>query len=64
MGNQVQGAFTYNDHLQLASLRYFKSGVAQDVLNLAYDYTSTGQPNNNGQIQGGPILCNVSSLMS
>jgi RHS repeat-associated protein len=51
MGNQVQGAFTYNDHLQLASLRYFKSGVTQDVLNLGYDYTSVAQPNNNGQIQ-------------
>ena len=51
MGNQVQGAFTYNDHLQLASLRYFKSGSTQDVLNLGYDYTSTAQPNNNGQIQ-------------
>jgi RHS repeat-associated protein len=51
MGNQVQGAFTYNDHLQLASLRYFKSGSAQDILNLGYDYTSAAQPNNNGQIQ-------------
>ena len=51
MGNQVQGAFTYNDHLQLASLRYFKSGTTQDVLNLGYDYTSTAQPNNNSQIQ-------------
>jgi RHS repeat-associated protein len=51
MGNQVQGAFTYNDHLQLASLRYFKSGASQDVLNLGYDYTSAAQANNNGQIQ-------------
>jgi RHS repeat-associated protein len=51
MGNGVQGAFTYNDHLQLASLRYFKSGITPDPLNLAYDYTSATQPNNNGQIQ-------------
>jgi RHS repeat-associated protein len=51
MGNGVQGAFTYNDHLQLASLRYFKTGLSPDPLNLSYDYTSTAQPNNNGQIQ-------------
>jgi RHS repeat-associated protein len=51
MGNGVQGAFTYNDHLQLASLRYFKTGLTPDPLNLAYDYTSAAQPNNNGQIQ-------------
>ncbi len=51
MGNGVQGSFTYNDHLQLASLRYFKNGVTPDILNLGYDYTSTAQPNNNGQIQ-------------
>jgi RHS repeat-associated protein len=51
MGNGVQGAFTYNDHLQLASLRYFKSGLTQDPLNLGYDYTSATQPNNNGQVQ-------------
>ena len=51
MGNGVQGAFTYNDHLQLASLRYFKSGASPDILNLGYDYTSAAQPNNNGQIQ-------------
>lgn len=51
MGNGVQGAFTYNDHLQLASLRYFKTGLSPDPLNLSYDYTSTSQPNNNGQIQ-------------
>jgi RHS repeat-associated protein len=51
LGNNVQGNFTYNDHLQLATLRYFKSGVNTDVLNLSYDYTSTAQPNNNGQIQ-------------
>jgi RHS repeat-associated protein len=51
MGNGVQGAFTYNDHLQLASLRYFKSGITPDPLNLGYDYTSATQTNNNGQIQ-------------
>jgi RHS repeat-associated protein len=51
MGNGVQGAFTYNDHLQLQSLRYFKSGITPDPLNLGYDYTSATQPNNNGQIQ-------------
>jgi RHS repeat-associated protein len=46
LGNQVQAAFSYNDHLQLATLRYFLSGAAQDVLNLQYDYGA----NNNGQI--------------
>jgi RHS repeat-associated protein len=51
MGNGVQGAFTYNDHLQLATLRYFKTGLSPDPLNLSYDYTSAAQPNNNGQIQ-------------
>jgi RHS repeat-associated protein len=48
LGNGVQGAFTYNDHLQLASLRYFKTST--EILNLSYDYT-TGVPGNNGQIQ-------------
>ncbi|MGH9638267.1 MAG: hypothetical protein ACRD72_25815 [Candidatus Angelobacter sp.] len=33
-GNGVQGAFTYNDHLQLATLRYYKPGAGSDVLNL------------------------------
>jgi RHS repeat-associated protein len=47
LGNGVQGAFTYNDHLQMASLRYFKSGVSPDVLNLGFDYGTA----NNGQIQ-------------
>ena len=47
-GNNVQGAFTYNDHLQLSTLRYFKSST--EILNLAYDYTS-GVSGNNGQIQ-------------
>jgi RHS repeat-associated protein len=51
MGNGIQGAFTYNDHLQLATLHYFTSGLTPDPLNLSYDYTSTAQPNNNGQIQ-------------
>lgn len=50
LGNNVQASFTYNDHLQLAKLRYFKSG-SPDILNLGYDYTSAGQSNNNGQIQ-------------
>jgi RHS repeat-associated protein len=48
LGNGVQGTFTYNDHLQLASLRYAKGST--DILNLGYDYT-TGVPGNNGQIQ-------------
>jgi RHS repeat-associated protein len=48
-GNQVQAAFTYNDHLQLATLRYSMTNKP-DLLNLAYDYT-TGVPGNNGQIQ-------------
>jgi RHS repeat-associated protein len=47
-GNSVQGAFTYNDHLQLSTLRYFKGST--EILNLGYDYT-TGAPGNNGQIQ-------------
>jgi RHS repeat-associated protein len=47
LGNGVQASFSYNDHLQLASLRYFKSGSATDVLNLAYVYGA----NNNGQVQ-------------
>jgi RHS repeat-associated protein len=51
MGTAMNGLFTYNDHLQLQSLRYFKTGAAQDVLNLGYDYTSATQANNNGQIQ-------------
>jgi RHS repeat-associated protein len=52
MGNGVQGSFTYNDHMQLQSLRYFMTGVAQDILNLGYDYTSAAQLNDNGKIQG------------
>jgi RHS repeat-associated protein len=48
LGNSVQGAFTYNDHLQLSTLRYFKGST--EILNLGYDYT-TGAPGNNGQIQ-------------
>jgi RHS repeat-associated protein len=54
MGNGIQGAFSYNDHLQLATLRYYNplapSGTA-DILNFTYDYTSTAQAGNNGQIQ-------------
>ncbi|HEY1939968.1 MAG TPA: hypothetical protein VGJ33_18720 [Candidatus Angelobacter sp.] len=49
-GNGGQGAFTYNDHLQLATLRYYKPRAGSDVLNLSYDYTM-GVPGNNGQIQ-------------
>jgi RHS repeat-associated protein len=47
-GNGVQGTFTYNDHLQISTLRYFKG--TSEILNLGYDYT-TGVPGNNGQIQ-------------
>ena len=50
-GNQVQGAFGYNDHLQLQSLRYFKTGASSDILNLGYDYSSATVTGNNGQIQ-------------
>lgn len=50
LGNTVQGVFTYNDHLQIATLRYVKTGASTDALNLSYDYT-TGVPGNNGQIQ-------------
>ena len=50
LGNGVQGTLGYNDHLQISSLRYFKSGASTDILNLAYDYTN-GVPGNNGQIQ-------------
>jgi RHS repeat-associated protein len=51
MGNGVQGVFSYNDHFQISTLRYFKSGTSPDILNLGYDYTSTAQPSNNGRIQ-------------
>jgi RHS repeat-associated protein len=47
LGNGVQGAFSYNDHLQISTLRYFKTGNSSDMLNLGYDYGSS----NNGQIQ-------------
>jgi YD repeat-containing protein len=53
-GNGVKGAFTFNDHLQIAALRYFNPSAPNgtpDALNLTYDYTSTSQPDNNGQIQ-------------
>jgi RHS repeat-associated protein len=49
-GNGIKGAVTYNDHLQIATLRYFNPAAppgTPDVLNLSYDY-GTG---NNGQIQ-------------
>jgi RHS repeat-associated protein len=46
-GNGDQGTFSYNDHLQLATLRYSHSGSTTDILNLAYDYGT----NNNGQVQ-------------
>lgn len=49
-GNQVEGAFHYNDHLQIDALRYYQTGAASDILTLRYDY-STGVPGNNGQIQ-------------
>jgi RHS repeat-associated protein len=49
-GNQVQGAFHFNDHLQIDTLRYYKTGAASDILNLSYDYT-TGVSGNNGQAQ-------------
>ena len=47
LGNGVLGTFTYNDHLQLATLRYNLPSAPSDVLNLGYDY-GTG---NNGQIK-------------
>ena len=46
-GNGVQGSFTYNDHLQLSTLRYNLPSASTDVLNLADDYGTT----NNGQIK-------------
>jgi RHS repeat-associated protein len=52
--NNVQGQFSYNDHLQLSALRYFNPGApagTPDVLNLTYDYASASQANNNGRIQ-------------
>ncbi len=45
LGNNVLGAFTYNDHLQMSTLHYYKGTT--DILDLAYDYGT----NNNGQIQ-------------
>ncbi|PYP90852.1 MAG: hypothetical protein DMG65_10115 [Candidatus Angelobacter sp. Gp1-AA117] len=52
-GNSDQGAFGYNDHLQIATLRYTHPGNATDILNLAYDYGQSynGNTVNNGQIQ-------------
>jgi RHS repeat-associated protein len=46
-GNGVQASFSYNDRLQLATLRYDDPNSATDVLNLAYDYGTQ----NNGQIR-------------
>ena len=48
-GNNVQGTFGYNDHLQLSSLRY-AGNTSTDLLNLTYSYNA---PNggNNSQIQ-------------
>lgn len=48
LGNGVLGAFGYNDHLQLSTLRYNLPSAPSDVLNLSYDYGTT---NNNGQIR-------------
>ncbi len=47
-GNGVQGNFSYNARLQLASLSYTKPGAT--LFSLSYDYTA-GVPGNNGQIQ-------------
>jgi RHS repeat-associated protein len=49
-GNGIKGAVTYNDHLQISTLRYFNPAApagTPDVLNLSYDYGTS----NNGQIQ-------------
>lgn len=45
-GNGVQASFSYNDHLQLASLAY--SSSSNTLLSLSYNYGGS----NNGQIQG------------
>jgi RHS repeat-associated protein len=48
--NGVAATFTYNQRLQLASLRYVNGST--DLLNLAYEYgTGQQQSNNNGQIR-------------
>jgi RHS repeat-associated protein len=47
-GNGVAATFSYNSHMQLATLAYTKSGST--LFSLNYDYT-TGVPGNNGQIQ-------------
>jgi RHS repeat-associated protein len=44
-GNGVTADFGYNDHLQVASIRYWKTG-SLDLLNLSYNYGSQ----NNGEI--------------
>ncbi len=43
-GNTVAADFTYNDHLQVASIRYSKAGT--DLISLTYGYGTQ----NNGQI--------------
>ncbi len=49
-GNGVAATFSYNQRLQLASLRYVNGST--DLLNLAYEYgTGQQQSNNNGQIR-------------
>ncbi|MBI2678994.1 MAG: RHS repeat-associated core domain-containing protein [Candidatus Koribacter versatilis] len=59
-GNGVSAYFGYNDHLQIASIRY--ANGSSDLLNLLYCYTTNStsgdtcysaspQSNNNGQIQ-------------
>ncbi|MGH9670723.1 MAG: hypothetical protein ACRD3A_11510, partial [Terriglobales bacterium] len=49
-GNGVAGDLSYNDHLQVATLRYSKPS-SPDLLNLSYDYTTPAVTGNNGQIQ-------------
>jgi RHS repeat-associated protein len=48
-GNGVVADFSFNDHLQLASIRYSKTGQP-DLLNLSYGYGPTNNGPNNGQI--------------
>jgi RHS repeat-associated protein len=54
LGNGIIGQFSFNDHLQLSTIRYYNPNAgtgAPDVLNLSYDYTGAAQQNNNGEIQ-------------
>lgn len=48
-GNGVNANFGFNDHLQVTSISYTKTG-GPDFLNLTYSYTTTANPGNNGQI--------------